>query len=66
MFWGIKVLHTTLIIRISKGTSHLSRRRHIHLSQGEGRGCSPDDFTYNTIIQGLLQHNETSWVMNYL
>ena len=29
-------------------------------------GCSPDDLTSNTIIQGLLQHSETSRVMKYL
>ena len=32
----------------------------------DGSGCSPDDRTYNTIIQGLLQHNETSKAMKYL
>ncbi|GLT72712.1 hypothetical protein SLA2020_446200 [Shorea laevis] len=29
-------------------------------------GCSPDHVTYNTIIQGFLQHNETSWAVKYL
>ena len=24
-----------------------------------GNGCSPNDCTYNAIVQGLLQHNET-------
>lgn len=24
----------------------------------EENGCSPNHFTYNTIIQGFLQHNE--------
>ena len=32
----------------------------------DGSGCSPDYCTYNTIIQGLLQHNETSKTMKYL
>ena len=32
----------------------------------DGSGCSPDDCTYNTIIQGLLQHNETSKTIKYL
>jgi pentatricopeptide repeat protein len=29
-------------------------------------GCSLDDCTYNTIIQGLLQHNEMSKAMEYI
>ncbi|KAM3704711.1 hypothetical protein ACJW31_03G026300 [Castanea mollissima] len=29
-------------------------------------GCSPNDRTYNKIIQGLLQHNETSKATKYL
>uniref|UniRef100_A0A2N9EWU3 ABC transporter family G domain-containing protein n=1 Tax=Fagus sylvatica TaxID=28930 RepID=A0A2N9EWU3_FAGSY len=33
------------------------------LEKMDGNGCSPDDRTYNTIIQGLLQHNETSKAM---
>ena len=36
------------------------------LDKMEGNGCSPHDCTFNTIIQGLLQHNETSRVMKYL
>ena len=32
----------------------------------DGCGCSPDDRTYNTIIQGLLQHNETSKAMELI
>ena len=32
----------------------------------DGSGCSPNDHTYNTIIQRLLQHNETSKAMKYL
>ena len=32
----------------------------------DGSGCSPDGRTYNTIMQGLLQHNETSKAMKYL
>jgi pentatricopeptide repeat protein len=28
-------------------------------------GCSPDHFTYNIIIQGFLQHNETSCAVKY-
>ena len=28
-----------------------------------GNGCSPNDRTYNTIVQGLLQHNETPKVI---
>ena len=32
----------------------------------DGSGCSPNDRTYNTIIQGLLQHNETSKAIKYL
>ena len=32
----------------------------------DGSDCSPDNRTYNTIIQGLLQHNETSKAMKYL
>jgi pentatricopeptide repeat protein len=27
--------------------------------------CSLDHFTYNIIIQGFLQHNETSWAVKY-
>ncbi|XP_059460284.1 pentatricopeptide repeat-containing protein At3g22470, mitochondrial-like [Corylus avellana] len=27
-------------------------------------GCSPNLVTYNTIIQGFLQHNQTLWVVN--
>ena len=36
------------------------------LEKVDGNGCLPNDRTYNTIIQGLLQHNETSRVMKYL
>ena len=32
----------------------------------DGSGCSPNDCTNNTIIQGLLQHNETSKAIKYL
>ena len=32
----------------------------------DGSGCSPNDRTYNTIIQGLLEHNETSKAMKYI
>jgi pentatricopeptide repeat protein len=32
----------------------------------EKNGCSPDHFTYNTIIQGILQHNETSCIVKYI
>jgi pentatricopeptide repeat protein len=33
------------------------------LEKMDGNGCSPNDRTYNTIIQGLLQHKETSKAM---
>ncbi|KAB1205009.1 hypothetical protein CJ030_MR7G008324 [Morella rubra] len=36
------------------------------LEQMYKNGCSPDHFTYNTIIQGLLQHNERSKAIEYL
>jgi pentatricopeptide repeat protein len=36
------------------------------LEKMEENGCSPNHFTYNIIIQGFLQHNETSWVVKYL
>ena len=36
------------------------------LEKMDGNGCSPNDRTYNTIIRGLLQHNETSKTMKYL
>uniref|UniRef100_A0A2N9J9P4 Lon N-terminal domain-containing protein n=1 Tax=Fagus sylvatica TaxID=28930 RepID=A0A2N9J9P4_FAGSY len=36
------------------------------LEKMDGNGCSPNDRTYNTIIRGLLQHNETSKAMKYL
>ena len=36
------------------------------LEKMDGKGCSPDDRTYNTIIQGLLQHGETAKAMKYL
>ena len=29
-------------------------------------GCQPNHITYNTIIQGFLHHNETSWVVKYI
>ena len=29
----------------------------------DGNGCPPNDCTYNTIIRGLLRHNETSKAM---
>ncbi|KAB1225457.1 Protein Rf1, mitochondrial [Morella rubra] len=29
-------------------------------------GCPPNHFTYNAIIQGLLQHNEISKATEYL
>ena len=32
----------------------------------DGSSCSPDGRTYNTIIQGLLQHNETSKAMELI
>jgi pentatricopeptide repeat protein len=32
----------------------------------EENGCSPNHVTFNTIIQGFLQHNETSWVVKYI
>ena len=32
----------------------------------EGNGCSPNDRTYNRIIQGLLQHSKTSKATKYL
>jgi pentatricopeptide repeat protein len=32
----------------------------------EENSCSPNHFTYNTIIQGFLQHNETSWIVKYI
>jgi pentatricopeptide repeat protein len=31
----------------------------------EENGCSPDHVIYNTIIQGFLQHKETSCVVKY-
>ena len=36
------------------------------LEKMDGNSCTPNDHTYNTIIQGLLQHNETSKAMKYL
>ena len=36
------------------------------LEKMEGSGCSPNKHTYNTIIQGLLQHGETAKAMKYL
>jgi pentatricopeptide repeat protein len=36
------------------------------LEKMDEKGCSPNDRTYNKIIQGLLQHNETSKAMKYL
>ena len=36
------------------------------LKKIDGNDCTPNDRTYNTIIQGLLQHNETSKAMKYL
>ncbi|KAB1224501.1 hypothetical protein CJ030_MR2G016390 [Morella rubra] len=36
------------------------------LEQMERNGCSPNDFTYDAIIQGLLQHKETSKATKYL
>ena len=36
------------------------------LEKMDRNGCSPHDCTFNTIIQGLLQHNETSRAMKYL
>ena len=36
------------------------------LEKMDGNGFTPDDRTYNTIIQGLLQHNETSKARKYL
>jgi pentatricopeptide repeat protein len=32
----------------------------------EENSCSPNHVTYNTIIQGFLHHNETSWVVKYI
>ncbi|PRQ34901.1 putative pentatricopeptide [Rosa chinensis] len=31
-----------------------------------GKGCSPDGCTYNTIIRGLLNINETTWAMKLI
>ena len=36
------------------------------LEKMDGNGCSPNNRTYNKIIQGLLQHNETSKATKYL
>ncbi|KAG2693994.1 hypothetical protein I3760_08G121200 [Carya illinoinensis] len=36
------------------------------LEKMDGNGCLPDNFTYNTIIQELLQHNETSRAIEYI
>ena len=36
------------------------------LKKMDGHVCSPNECTYNTIIQGLLRHNETSRAMKYL
>ena len=36
------------------------------LEKMDGNNCTPNDHTYNTIIPGLLQHNETSKTMKYL
>ncbi|PRQ35312.1 putative pentatricopeptide [Rosa chinensis] len=30
------------------------------------KGCSPDGWTYNIIIRGLLSNNETSWAMGFI
>jgi pentatricopeptide repeat protein len=32
----------------------------------EENGFSPNYVTYNTIIQGSLEHNKTSWMVQYL
>ena len=36
------------------------------LEKMDSNGCSPNECTYNTIIQGLLQHSETSKATKYL
>ena len=36
------------------------------LEKMDGNGCSPNDRTYNTIIQGLLKHNEIIKARKYL
>ena len=36
------------------------------LKKMDGLFCSPNECTYNTIIQGLQRHNETSRAMKYL
>ena len=36
------------------------------LEKMDGNSCTPNDRTYNTTIQGLLQQNETSKAMKYL
>ena len=36
------------------------------LEKMDSNGCSPNGCMYNTIIQGLLQHSETSKATKYL
>ena len=36
------------------------------LEKMDGNGCSPNDCTYNTLIQGLLQWNETSKAIEFV
>ena len=36
------------------------------LEKMDSNGCSPDHHTYNTLIQGFLQHRETSKAIKYL
>jgi len=44
----------------------LLKEARVLFEQMEKNGCSPDHFSYNTIIQGFLQHNETSLVVKYI
>jgi len=44
----------------------LLKEARVLFEQMEENGCLPNHVTYNTIIQGFLQHNEISWAVKYI
>jgi len=44
----------------------LLKEARVLFEQMEENGCLPNHVTYNTIIQGFLQHNEISCVVKYI